>query len=297
MAVVLGGAIACGSSSTSDGVDAGGDGDGVDAGGSLDASIGDGSPALDAATGDATDTTGDAASDASGGANGDGGGDAGGAEALTAIAFIGDSITEGDGASSVAKDWVSLVGTMFGPSVTVGNFGESGATMLKVSDDSYWTTDGLADAESFLAHADAAASGGLAVVIMLGTNDSKDDPSGIDNWNGTAPARFVADYGAMIDALRASSPSVRVFLALPPPAYTYDYDIDPTTLASQVVPLIRTLAAQRGLPLIDVFDAFGSDAGADFPEDGIHPDDTGQAVIAQAMYSGLLHPDILDGGS
>ncbi len=132
---------------------------------------------------------------------------------------------------------------------------------------------------------------------MLGTNDSKDDPKGIDNWNSTAPARFVADYGAMIDALQASAPAVRVFLALPPPAYSDSYDIDPAIIAGQVVPAIRKLAAQRALPLVDVFDAFGSDAGSDFPEDGIHPDDSGQMVIAKAVYNGLIHPVVPDGGS
>jgi lysophospholipase L1-like esterase len=275
-----------------------------DGGGSADggAGAGDGSIA-----GDATAAEAGASTDASGAGDGGDAGrssgtdageggavvDAGPGSGKVYLAFIGDSITAGTGASTFASDWVSLVGSRLGPSAVVGNFGVSGTTMMKVSDAPYWDTDGLSRTTAFLQS--AGASDVAAVVIMLGTNDAKDDPSGVDNWNGTAPQRYPADYVSMIQLVQAArTPAPRVFLALPPKAFTYDYGIDPTVVAQQVVPIVRALAADGGLPLIDVF-AATADAGGDFP-DGIHPDDDGQMLVAAAVYAAITPVVAPDGG-
>jgi lysophospholipase L1-like esterase len=99
--------------------------------------------------------------------------------APTAVACIGDSITQGVGASSPSTDWVSDLGALLGSSVTVGNYGVSGTTMLMQSNSSYWDTGDLPMVETFVTSSGANAK--VAVIIMLGTNDSKDNPSGVDN--------------------------------------------------------------------------------------------------------------------
>ncbi len=197
----------------------------------------------------------------------------------TRVACVGDSITSGAGASSPSKDWVSDLGTLLGASVTVANYGVSGTTMMKQSDSSYWNTGDLPMVETFVRNTGANAS--AAVIIMLGTNDSKDSPTGVDNWTATAPARFAADYNSMIDALLALTPTPQVFLALPPPASANGYAIDGTVIASQIVPIIRGIAADRQLPIIDVHSALTGMSSL-FP-DGVHPNDVGHMIIATVM--------------
>jgi acyl-CoA thioesterase-1 len=212
----------------------------------------------------------------------------------TRIACIGDSITAGVGASSLSKDWVSDLGTLLGPSVTVADYGVSGTTMMKQSDSSYWNTGDLPMVEAFVRNTGANAT--AAVIIMLGTNDSKDSPTGVDNWTATAPMRFAADYNSMIDDLLALTPRPQVFLALSPPAFANGYAIDGTVIANQVVPIIRGIAADRQLPIIDVHGALAGMSGL-FP-DGVHPNDMGHMLIAMAMQGGLRAPTIPppDGG-
>jgi lysophospholipase L1-like esterase len=247
----------------------GGAGDASNGGGAGDASVASNAAASDAG----------AASDGPGGSSG-----------KTRVAFIGDSITAGVGASTAASQWVTLVEASLGPDFAVGNFGVSGATMMKVSDDPYWSSGGLANVATFLAGTDPGQR--AMVVIMLGTNDSKDDVAGVDNWTSTAPQRFHDDYGAMIDQLQASRPAPQIFLAAPPPAYSYDDDIDPGVIAQQIAPLVEQLAAERRLPLVPVFAALSDqDAGGAFP-DGIHPDDDGQALLAAIMYHALTSPQV-----
>ena len=217
----------------------------------------------------------------------------------TTVACIGDSITQGVGASGPTTNWVADLGGLLGKSVAVGNFGVSGTTMLKASNSSYWTTGELPKAEAFAGANDAGT--GAAVIIMLGTNDSKDVDGGVDNWNASAPARYRTDYNAMIDALldvndaggagAASAPKPLVFLALPPPATdTNGYDISGTVIAQQIIPIIVDIAYQRGLPVIDVHTALAGYT-ADFP-DGVHPNDAGHALVAKAMQAGLLSPHV-----
>jgi acyl-CoA thioesterase-1 len=212
----------------------------------------------------------------------------------TRVACIGDSITAGVGASSLSKDWVSDLGALLGPSVTIANYGVSGTTMMKQSDSSYWNTGDLPMVDTFVRNTGANAS--AAVIIMLGTNDSKDSATGVDNWTATAPTRYAADYNSMIDELLALTPTAQVFLALPPPAFANGYAIDGTVIASQIVPIIRGVAADRQLPIIDIQTALTGMSSL-FP-DGVHPNDMGHMLIATAMEEGLRTPTIPppDGG-
>ena len=282
--------MACGS---------GGSGSAVDAGGSDATSAGGGSsPRTDASVETDAGRTDAGRTDAADAGDAEGGSgalvDAGPGSGKVFLAFIGDSITAGVGASTEANDWVSLLASRLGASAVVGNFGVSGTTMMKTSDAPYWASNGLSRAAAFLAS--AGASDVAAVVVMLGTNDAKDDPDGVDNWTATAPTRFHDDYASMIALLQAArAPAPGVFLALPPRAYAESYGIDPAVLAQQIVPIVRGLASADGLPLVDIFGATG-DAGGDFPSDGIHPDDDGQRLIAGAMYTAITPVIAPDGG-
>jgi hypothetical protein len=127
---------------------------------------------------------------------------------------------------------------------------------------------------------------------MLGTNDSKSY-----NWmvgTGTRAQQFVNDYSAMVDHFASLPTHPLVYLALPPRAFANSYGIDGTIIHDQILPLIQQVATQKRLPIIDVDTPTASHSEL-FP-DGVHPNDTGYALVAQVMYTGLLSMPNADGG-
>jgi lysophospholipase L1-like esterase len=210
----------------------------------------------------------------------------------THVACVGDSITFGLFASSPSASYPSVLQAMFGSSVQVGNFGHSGATMLSVGDLPYQMQTEYTNATTFVSGAGATAV--VDVIIMLGTNDSKSY-----NWmvgTGTRAQQFVTDCGAMVDHFASLPTHPLVFLALPPRAFANTYGISGTIIHDQILPLIQQVAAAKGVPVIDV-----DTPTAPHPElfpDGVHPNDTGYALVAQVMHDGLLRPLVAttDGG-
>ncbi|HEX3854252.1 MAG TPA: GDSL-type esterase/lipase family protein, partial [Polyangiaceae bacterium] len=86
---------------------------------------------------------------------------------------VGDSITAGFAASSPAKSYPSDLQVLFGDQVKVMNFGHSSATMLSdgYGNLPYEDQPEYQDATNFVSGAGANAV--VDVIIMLGTNDSK----------------------------------------------------------------------------------------------------------------------------
>jgi len=200
----------------------------------------------------------------------------------THVACVGDSITAGFGASSASAAYPSVLQRLFGTSVQVMNFGHSGATMMSVADLPYQNQVEYANATTFVSGAGATAL--VAVILMLGTNDSKSY-----NWMvgaGTRAQQFVTDCTAMVDHFAALPTRPVVYLALPPRAFANGYGISGAIIHDQMLPLLQQVAAAKGLPVIDV-DTPTASQSALFP-DGVHPNDTGYALIAQVMYDGLL---------
>ena len=91
----------------------------------------------------------------------------------THVACVGDSITAGAGASSSAKNYVSVLQGLLGNGVQVKNFGNSGSTMLTegYGDKPYTKQVEYTTATNFVNHAGATAV--VSVVIILGANASK----------------------------------------------------------------------------------------------------------------------------
>ena len=200
----------------------------------------------------------------------------------THVACVGDSITAGLFASSPAASYPSVMQNLFGSAVQVQNFGHSGATMMTVADQPYQNQVEYTNATSFVAGAGTSAV--VYVVIMLGTNDSKSY-----NWmvgTGTRAQQFVTDCGALVDHFASQATHPKVYLALPPRAFDNTYGISGTIIHDQILPLIRQVAAAKGVPVIDV-----DTPTAPHPElfpDGVHPNDTGYALVAQVIHDGLL---------
>jgi acyl-CoA thioesterase I len=205
----------------------------------------------------------------------------------THVACVGDSITAGYLASDPAtKSYPAQLQMLFGSQVSVKNFGRNSTTMLSkgYGDLPYEDQPEYQAATNFVKGAGASAV--VDVVIMLGANDSKPY-----NW---APAgkpkndqQYLTDYRAMVEHFLALSPKPEVFLALPLATGTSPCcSISGTVIHDEQLPLIKQLAQEKSLPIIDF-----NTPTATHPEyftDGVHPTDAGYAVVAKLAHDGLL---------
>jgi MYXO-CTERM domain-containing protein len=207
---------------------------------------------------------------------------AAGARTLTHVACVGDSITYGYLASSPSASYPSDLQKMFGSGVSVMNFGHSGATMLSVGDLPYQNQSEYTAATSFVSGAGVNAD--VAVVIMLGTNDTK--PQNWMSGGATRAAQFRTDTAAMVDHFAQLATHPTVYLALPPRIYTNTFGIDDSIMQNQIDPILRDVAAMKGLATIDV--GAPTTGHPELFSDGVHPTDAGYMLVATSIHSGLL---------
>jgi alpha-L-fucosidase 2 len=191
------------------------------------------------------------------------------------VACVGDSITFGYGlASPGTQSYPAQLQALLGSGYVVGNFGLNGATVQKSTAKSYWRTSQFRNSKAFAPN---------IVVIMLGTNDSK---SG--NWNAT---NFNADYRALIAEYWNLPTQPEVYVCLIPPVYSpnaFGPTFNPEFIQNTVVPAIRAVATQSGMPLID-----NNSPLLNHPEyfsDGVHPNAQGAGIIASTVRTAVTAP-------
>lgn len=189
------------------------------------------------------------------------------------VACVGDSITAGYVLSG-AQTYPSQLQALLGSGYWVGNYGNSGTTVLKRSDNTYWNSWAYRQSMQFKPN---------IVVIMFGANDSKP-------WNWDA-AKFNADYKALIAKYRGLSTSPQVYICLTTPVFTpnpFGNAFDPAFMQNTVIPAIRDVATQAGVPLIDNNTEF-----LNRPElfaDGVHPTVTGAGILADNVAAAITAP-------
>jgi hypothetical protein len=117
-----------------------------------------------------------------------------------------------------------------------------------------------------------------AVVIMLGTNDTKPY-----NWD-QHKSEFGADYKALLEYYKTLPSHPQLYVCLPPFVTKQSYDIREAPVDEQI-PIIENVAADEGAKVIDVHDELGNDP-SNFV-DGVHPNDDGYVLLAQSVYRGI----------
>ncbi len=192
--------------------------------------------------------------------------------AQTRVACVGDSITEGYGLSSPnVEAYPAQLQMALGDEYVVNNFGVSGSTARKQGDKPYWDQAAYAHSTDFAP---------AIVLLMLGTNDTKSV-----NWDESS---FESDYAELVEHYLGLN--ARVIVAAPPKVFaTGAFDIDPAVANDVMVPLLRDLANERQLPLVDAFEVT-ADHAEWFP-DNVHPTRDGAAAIAQAFAEGVRSLD------
>lgn len=200
------------------------------------------------------------------------------------INFLGDSITEGAGASAPDKCYVEVLRRNYGLT-HARNYGISGtriAHQMQASDNPRNDLDSCGRFHKMDDHADA-------VVVFGGTNDF---------GHGLAPFREIGDFSpdtfcgacdTLYKGLRTKYPHIPVIIVTPTPRRA---ETDPHGDGSKptkqplcaYVDAIQKIAAVNGLPVLDLFHCAPVGHRDLFPPelfpDGLHPNDIGHARLA-----------------
>jgi len=202
------------------------------------------------------------------------------AQKIIRVACVGDSITYGAGIPDrESNSYPAQLSLLLGAGYDVRNFGVNGATMLEKSDLPYLHRGEYTNALTFAPD---------IIVVMLGSNDSKhhdatSPPNVPENWANKAD--YVPDYEKLIVSFRQENPKVKVFVCLPPPAFSQRWGINDITIHDEIIPLIHKVARASHAKIIDLNRPL-----AGKPEmfsDTIHPNSAGAQLMAATVYHAL----------
>ena len=153
------------------------------------------------------------------------------------VACVGDSITFGHGIKDRDHDtYPAILSSRLGPKYDVRNFGVSGTTTMMKTDMPYMNEQ---------AYKDALAFNPQIVTIKLGTNDSKP-------YNWKEKDHFKQDLKTLIESFRNLPSQPKIWLCLPVPAYGHAWSINDSVIFTGVIPYIKEVADEEGLPLVDL---------------------------------------------
>ncbi len=201
------------------------------------------------------------------------------------IAFVGDSITQGTGASSVDiySYPVQIQNMLNEDEYMVGNFGVGASGVLPST--RYWYNDTL-QYHLLMEEFDP-----NTISFALGTNDA----NAMGGTAGTAD-HFEALYYELIKTY-AELPTVdNIYIATP--IMRFDHEQHQTRMISLTIPAIRRIAAKLKADLTSdtvtlvemnaiTFD--DATAGNILGSDKLHPNDAGYTILAQAFYNAMFN--------
>ncbi len=120
-----------------------------------------------------------------------------------------------------------------------------------------------------------------AYFIMLGTNNAK----------GVELNTFKENYKTIISGLREASPGCSIFIMTPIPAQKDAYMIEEATLTDVIIPMVKEVAEEEGLPLIDMYSVLkNSERFEDmYGSDGIHENEEGMILIAETVRDVIIN--------
>ncbi len=193
------------------------------------------------------------------------------------IACVGDSVTYGCTLPLFfLRRYPAVLQRLAGDDFQAAAFGVNDRTLQDTGNKPFRRTHAFRESLEFRPE---------TVVILLGTNDSKDC-----NW--VSAEAFREQYGELIGEYRALDPQPRVLLCTPPCAFrpmnrffyiTNDADLGRIPEIAQAV---RNVAEASGLELVDLYQATAGRREL-FGPDGLHPNAAGARVIAELIRQTL----------
>lgn len=194
------------------------------------------------------------------------------------VACVGDSITRNG-------YWENNLYNNLDSDFEVKGFGVNGATALSTGRDQ---TAGGTTPKAYIDQEEYKQSLQFEpdiVVIMLGTNDSKNI-----NWGQVVETKgddFIDDYIELIESYQELSSKPRIFVALPPTVFKQFAQITNETIESAVIPAVKVAASATGAIIIDTHSANALNPN-DF-SDGVHPStEQGRKLLADVVAKAII---------
>ena len=189
------------------------------------------------------------------------------------IACIGDSVTAGYLLGNAGSEsYPSQLQALMGESYHIGNFGHSGATLLKKGHKPYYKTKEFADAIAF--NPDIA-------IIHLGLNDT--DPRNWPNYK----EEFDADFTWLIDTLKKQNPAIKIFICKMTPIFNEHPRFKSGTRDWywQIQSHIANIAKANQVGIIDLHQNLYP--RPDLFPDALHPNKEGASILAKTVYQNI----------
>lgn len=208
------------------------------------------------------------------------------------INFLGDSITEGAGASKLENNYVNKVGVML--NAEVRNYGIGGtrfARQTKLSESAVFDYDFQMRME-LMAKMDGDAD---FVFVFGGTNDYGHGDAEIGEKLDHTPYTFCGALNNVITFLINKYGKEKICFLLPMPRYSQENlfgegkKLKASLPLSGYVQIIKERLDFYGINYINLFERFmpipQSNFGDEYTVDGLHPNDLGHQMIAERIFN------------
>ncbi len=203
-----------------------------------------------------------------------------------AINFLGDSITEGAGASDPGKCYVSLL-QKSGSFEIVRNYGIGGtriAPNTAVSPDPKWDQDFNSRAAQ-MEPADI-------IAVFGGTNDFGHGDADFGELTDTCPETFCGAYRTLLKLLKDQFPEAEVLVITPLHREGEDNPKGdgtkkPGKILREYVDAILEIASCEQIKILNLYDYPPFPTNEEYLADGLHPNDKGHAVLAESILTYL----------
>ena len=190
------------------------------------------------------------------------------------VACIGNSVTYGYGHENPeVTSYPSQLAIMLGDDYEVGNFGKSGATLLRKGHRPYNEQEEFQKALEFTPD---------IAIIHLGLNDT--DPR---NWK-YYKKEFISDYVALIEAIEDVNPNVDIFICRMTPIFHWHHRFLKGTRDWywEIQETIENIAENIAeVKIIDLQELLYH--RPDLMPDALHPNPEGAKLIAKRIYSAI----------
>ncbi len=202
------------------------------------------------------------------------------------VAFLGDSITEGVGASKPENRFTDVFGRISGAKVY--NHGIGGTRIAPQRDNrgERWDLDFILRADEIERDADA-------IVIFGGTNDFGHGDAPMGEFGDKTADTFYGALHVLFEKLIGQSPLAQFVVMTPLHRMSEDEIINerglPRRKLKEYVDAIRAVAEYYSLPVLDLWACAGLQPHVGvirekMMPDGLHPSDLGHARIAERLY-------------
>ena len=199
------------------------------------------------------------------------------------INFLGDSITEGAGASIYENCYVEVLKRQY-RLAKARNYGIGGTRLARQrvpSDNPKYDRDFPSRVAELEADADM-------VVVFGGTNDHGHGDAPIGTETDRTPDTFIGACHSLYAALKEKFSCSIVVVT---PLRRAVEDRADGIFLKDYVNLIKAIAPQYGLPVLDLYEisVINRETLAELTDDGLHPNDKGHEILAKEIGEFLLN--------